>query len=180
MSLRNNQKGFSAVEGILIIVIVTLLAAVGWLVWSKKDKAVSPSSNQTNSQSTTTNVEDSDTEESSIDIAEWGIKIKTEHADKVTYVIENREGMLSHGPSEAFDAVARFTIKPELLTDTSCKPGVNLFRYKSTPTSQRVAKKIGDRYYEFDGAPGPCADDADTELKSSIISDFDSENLEAL
>jgi hypothetical protein len=34
--MKNNQKGFSAVEGLLILVIVGLIGFIGWYVWDKK------------------------------------------------------------------------------------------------------------------------------------------------
>jgi len=36
--MKQNQKGFSAVEAILIIIVVALIAAAGWYVWSKNKK----------------------------------------------------------------------------------------------------------------------------------------------
>ena len=34
-----NQKGFSAVEGFLILVIVTMIGGVGWYVWKSNQDA---------------------------------------------------------------------------------------------------------------------------------------------
>lgn len=45
--MQKNQKGFSVVEGLLILVIVGLVAAVGWYVWSQKSK-----NSETTSQAT--------------------------------------------------------------------------------------------------------------------------------
>jgi hypothetical protein len=36
--MRRNQKGFSAVEGILIFIIVAIIAGVGWYVWDSNKK----------------------------------------------------------------------------------------------------------------------------------------------
>lgn len=35
--MKNNQKGFTVVEGILILVIVTLISGIGWYVWNNKN-----------------------------------------------------------------------------------------------------------------------------------------------
>ncbi|MBI2589068.1 hypothetical protein HYW35_02610 [Candidatus Saccharibacteria bacterium] len=37
--MKKNQKGFSAVEGLLILIIVGLLGFVGWYVWNSNNKA---------------------------------------------------------------------------------------------------------------------------------------------
>ncbi len=49
-----NSKGFSAVEGLLILIIVGMIAGVGWYVWHSKNVANS-SYNNAASTSTTTN-----------------------------------------------------------------------------------------------------------------------------
>jgi hypothetical protein len=36
--MRKNQKGFSAVEGLLIFIIVAIIAGVGWYVWDSNKK----------------------------------------------------------------------------------------------------------------------------------------------
>ena len=36
--LQNNEKGFGAVEGILVLVIVVIIGAVGWFVWHNHNK----------------------------------------------------------------------------------------------------------------------------------------------
>ena len=46
-----NQKGFSVVEGLLILVIVGLIGFVGWYVWQSKNKTDKTLENTTQAQS---------------------------------------------------------------------------------------------------------------------------------
>lgn len=45
--MKKNQKGFSTIEGIVIVVVVSLLILVGWLVWNSAEET-KPSSKNTN------------------------------------------------------------------------------------------------------------------------------------
>lgn len=51
--LRNDQKGFSVVEVILVLVIVILIGAVGWLVYKNHQKNTSTSTSSKTSTNTT-------------------------------------------------------------------------------------------------------------------------------
>ncbi len=185
MKLRNNQKGFGVVEGIVIIVVIILLAFIGWFAWNKRGSTADSTSNQASSQasnSETSKTKDADADEAYLNITEWGMKIKTDQAKNVTYIIEKAEIASPHNEEDMYDEVVRFTIDPTLLTDTSCGVGVSLFRYKSTPSSSSLeaAQKIGDRYYEFFGGPDTCTNSADNEIKTNILIDLNNNNLEAL
>lgn len=49
-SMRTNQKGFSAVEAIIILIVVGLLAFAGWYVWKKNNKDPEPKNESVASQ----------------------------------------------------------------------------------------------------------------------------------
>jgi hypothetical protein len=51
--MKRDQKGFSSVEGLLILIIVGLIGFVGWYVWNSKNKTGETISN-TNKSSTST------------------------------------------------------------------------------------------------------------------------------
>lgn len=66
MLMRKNESGFSAVEGIIIVVVVGLLGVGGWYVWSKQnaDKTANTANNSSN-----TNENNQDEEED--ETADW-------------------------------------------------------------------------------------------------------------
>ena len=52
--MKNNQKGFSGVEGLLTLVIVGLIAFVGWYVWSTNSKSNQTLTNANKTSESTT------------------------------------------------------------------------------------------------------------------------------
>jgi len=86
--LHKNEKGFGAVEGILIIVVVILLGAVGWFVYDRNHgKATTSSAPATSTTTPTVNTK------STVDyltIKEWGVKVPQLPAgNKVSYQISD-------------------------------------------------------------------------------------------
>lgn len=69
--LRNSQSGFSALEVILIVVVIGILGAVGWYVMKQKNNndSTANSSNPNTSQNSNNN-----SKEKSLDISDWGVK----------------------------------------------------------------------------------------------------------
>lgn len=58
-----NSKGFSAVEGLLILVIVGIISLVGWFAWNSKSKSEVPkTNNQSNSRPKSTVTKQADSE----------------------------------------------------------------------------------------------------------------------
>jgi|SRR3989344_6256642 len=53
-TLKNNESGFSAVEVILVIIIVALLGIVGWFVYKNQNKTTTPSTTANTTTSTPT------------------------------------------------------------------------------------------------------------------------------
>jgi hypothetical protein len=54
--MKKNQKGFSAVEGLLILVIAGLIGFVGWYVWQAKNNADDNLSSATETSNSTQNI----------------------------------------------------------------------------------------------------------------------------
>src|SRR4051794_12776305 len=80
--MKANQKGFSIVEILIVIVVVGLVAAAGWLVYDRQKAKASIES--TNSQVSTQQKEETPkyvskkvgTSEGQIEMKEWGLKFK--------------------------------------------------------------------------------------------------------
>src|SRR4051812_7327602 len=56
--MKSNQKGFSAVEGLLILVVVCLIGFIGWYVWrtkSQTDKSLNTAASTSATASTSKN-----------------------------------------------------------------------------------------------------------------------------
>lgn len=74
--LNSNQKGFSVVEVILVIVIVGLLAVVGWFVYNRSnDKGPSSVTNTQTSATTPSNTTTKTDLSKYLVIKEWAVKI---------------------------------------------------------------------------------------------------------
>lgn len=56
--MKNNQKGFGAVEGMLLIIIVLLVGFVGYYVYQTKNSANSTNNNASKTKTSTTNLDD--------------------------------------------------------------------------------------------------------------------------
>jgi hypothetical protein len=54
--MKINEKGFSAVEGLLILIIVSIIGGAGWYVWNANNKAQDSLDNADASSSTTANL----------------------------------------------------------------------------------------------------------------------------
>lgn len=165
------EKGFSVVEGLLVLLVVILLGFIGWLIWSKQT-----TTSTTNQASTTT------PQASAIEIKEWGVKLNTSRADDFTYEVHSIDGTVGFSENIT-DSSVSFNVKPALFVDSStCGPDVgwNLFRLKGTPKTLENTVKVGDRYYMIFGAPGICGNDTDTELMGKLRGEIDLDNLEKL
>lgn len=71
--MRNNEKGFGATEALLIIVVIGLMVAVGWLFFDRQKDTNNTESTTTNSEQVKKTQEPKDTEESTKEIAKTTI-----------------------------------------------------------------------------------------------------------
>jgi hypothetical protein len=74
--MTKNQKGFSAVEGLLIAVIVCMLGGVGWYVWHSQQQADKAYSQTANSSVALKKASSTNTSAAKyLVIKEWGVKL---------------------------------------------------------------------------------------------------------
>lgn len=168
---RLNNKGFAALEAVLIVVIVGLLAGVGYYVWhankqttdtlnaASKDAAGSPAKTSKKSTSAPSSV----TTQQYITVQEWGVRAPitdgltyTEH--KQTVGGELFVGFTStklagyKGCEEAGGIIGRYTANEG--ADDAGDSAASLA--KSTPDK---VKQVGDYYFVFTHDQAACSDD---------------------
>jgi hypothetical protein len=185
-----NNKGFAAIEGALIAIIVAVIAGVGYYVWkqSSADNSGTPQRSVTvPAQKEEEQPEKKETSSADyLTIEDWGIKIKMRDAEKVSIKVTNKSGDLGYDQDGKFVGYASPSFKKQYIEDDSCAPGVSLYRSSGDQKSfyTQHAKKIGDYYYWITGGPGPCSDhpktDPDDILKNRFLSDFDTDNISVL
>ena len=90
--MKKNQKGFGAVEIILIIVIIGILGFVGWYVWNAQKKTNTSLDNASKSQpepQKATPKSSTTPDASYLKVSEWGIKMAIpSELTSVTYTID--------------------------------------------------------------------------------------------
>jgi len=179
--MKTNQKGFSI---LIVILMIAIIAAIGILAFKvvhdkNKDKRQDTTQNsQKNSSSTNTPAKTPTEATAPVDIPSWGVKITLRDANKVQLTTENKSGKLLDVDSYEGVAVPKFVAGA--VQDPTCIPSLSLFRSKTSFSQAAEQKKIGDYYYMITGAPGPCDNDADNQLKTRFLKDFTTNNLSEL
>jgi hypothetical protein len=180
--MKNNQKGFSAVEALIIVVVMAAIGGIGFYIYNKQkddDKAKkSVEHSQTEKSSEKNEEEHSEAEETDphIDITEWGIEIKISGADKVTYQITNEPGETHQG--DAYVASAGLSLAASVTTDPDCQSlGLGVYRATSQP-QYLTAKKVGDHYYWITGGPGSCGIEKVDKVRMDIINQLHTDVIE--
>ncbi|HSW65709.1 MAG TPA: hypothetical protein VLI54_01040 [Bacillota bacterium] len=172
--MNKREDGFSALHVVLVVVFVGVLAAGGWLLF--KGPQAPDSQVTTHTASSGTGAKQSPAQHSTaggasiapgdqyLTIPEWGIKLKMEDADKVTYVMH---GTPNGSPNaEMVTSYASLRLKDGLTSSEACKDlGIALTQLTDAPYSV----KIGNYYYGYEGAPGACADSTIEPLRTKIV-----------
>lgn len=166
------QNGFSAAEVLIVIVIVGLIATVGWLVYDRqnnKTNSTSEIATQTSSQSESKTDEqamseykdDADTTEYLV-IQELGVKFElSDKLSGLSYSIGNE------------NKTAYFT--PAEIKGAECSGQVSLSRYSDADfgndpyANKGGARKIGDYYYFVSGSQSSCSDDLSLQKKADQL-----------
>ncbi len=169
---KRNQTGFSIIEVVLVAVVVICLGVIGWLVWSKQ---TSPPTSSSSNSSASSNLP-------AVKITEWGLKVTTSHADKLSYTILDASGYVNPAveAGDQYDAAAAFTIHDAAVDPDCSYPASWLYRLKAAPEDPTQAVKIGDRYYTFVRPNGMCNIEASTVTRDDLIEDLKLQNISAL
>ena len=125
--MNKNQKGFSLVEGLLILVIVGLVGFVGWYVWQSKNKTIKQ-----------TNIQDSSKEANAI------------KPDRIDY--QPKDGYVLWKDDE-FDF--SFTYPKDWTRETIQGGERTAYLKSSDYFVEKYDKKWGDHYVEKFGTPPP-------------------------
>jgi hypothetical protein len=94
--MKTKQSGFAVVEGLLILVIVAMVAGIGYYVWHAKqqsDKLASETGTSSVALKTPKQTAATPAEQKYLSIKEWGVKMKTDtDTADAYYVFENGNG----------------------------------------------------------------------------------------
>src|SRR6185503_5287247 len=108
------QKGFAALESLLILAIIAVIGGIGWYAYnskSKTDKILSQADKISQDAPLATKKSSiSPTSQNYLTIKEWGIKIKLTDASKITYTYSNKSGNTPNGSYKS-------SIQPEIKPD---------------------------------------------------------------
>lgn len=181
----SNEKGFSVIELVLVLVIVALVGVVGFLAY--KDQAekstAHPASTSTTKQTTTTPAATAapTTSANYLVIKEWGVEIKMADANKVQYNYTGKPGTNTNG---SYDSSIELSIKPDYLQDKTCMLSVGMSRTTTlssiAPSSYQNYKQVGSNFYFEDGSPYSCGNQADDTLDQAVLQEFTLANLQSL
>lgn len=156
--MKANQKGFSAVEILIVIVVVGLLGAVGWLVYDRqksksdnKDMTTQVSQEDKKQETPKEEVKKADANEGYLLVKEWGLRFKTPTGlTDVKYTI--------HGDTVSFFAKPTGSNVQYRADYDKYEDGRSQYAtgnlYRSTSSTKpfagdmtREGKKVGDYYY---------------------------------
>jgi hypothetical protein len=174
------QKGFAALESLLILVIIAIIGGIGWYaihtkhqtdkILAQADK-ISQSTPALSKKSTPTSLNTNSTPAYLV-IKEWGIKVKLGSADSsiVGYKIDNLTSCLA-GPCNG-----RANLSLSSKVKTECEDlgiGINRRMYDVSTRlpsgSGDVAKQVGDYWYDVSGGPGSCGDPSSDAIRTQYL-----------
>ena len=168
--LSKNESGFSALEVILIIVIVALVGFTGWYVYSSQQKANknlaattsgNPTFKKVTKPTVTKTTKQPATSQKYLTITEWGVRAPYTSNDTLTYVLKGDSAMIvsknladSYGCT-TFGAGGISRLTPDSIVD----PGPDTVAQvaKANPNDY---KYIAGYYYSFGHDQAACSDQA--------------------
>ncbi len=171
-----NQKGFGAVEALLILVIVGIIGGAGWYVFQSQKKTNQSLDNANKSLtelSQQKNVEQSKDETEYIEIKEWGVRfaLNDDYSDMYYLVKPSQDSgyQFAYFSTKSIDIVA-----PECAVDKTSQ--LALGRYKKNSTNDKskyytetfqstYLRTIGNYDYTYSLGNGGCAESSITEQK---------------
>ncbi|MGB4758785.1 MAG: hypothetical protein WBP26_01890 [Candidatus Saccharimonadales bacterium] len=151
---KHNQKGFGAVEIIVIILVLCLIGGAAWYVLGAKKKDASPQKDQSQSQTTETADEPTPDTEHTIAIPEWGVAIATGTKNDIDYTVKTSDD------GTAYISLTTQAVKGSTCVDDTGSIGSILKNPPATAQSYVAAQKSLDGT-EYAWTPGGdnCAPD---------------------
>lgn len=168
--LKKNESGFGVVGGTLIALVFVLLSVVGYLVYKNQNKTTNSSMPKTDKSVTVTipatpsnTTPKTDPNTGYLIIKEWGVKVKLEDSDKVTYVMN---GTPNGSPNaDSTTSIAALRLKDSVTASEACRAlGMSIAQL----TAATNATKIGKYYYGFEGGSDSCGDNSVDSLRAKI------------
>jgi hypothetical protein len=166
--LKNNEKGFGAVEAILIVIIVLLIGAVGYLVYKDKHKApvktvvVTKTVTVSPKASSSTNY---------FSIPEWSVRAPYSGNLSLHYTLSTSSGeAYAKFTSDQLDAtsaqcrsaatyggvILRFAANDTVYTPDGTNTGKTATQYFTSGNTFVTYIKVGNYYYQFSQPQGVC------------------------
>lgn len=171
MKIKNNENGFSAVEGLLIVILVGLIGFVGWYVWKNQtDKNVKTDSSSNNIVNTKKTTPKKQTDNKTyFEIKEFGVKFELPQSLKDLYYEIGNNGRTAY-----------FSLTE--LKDTDCAADktsqIALTRYTDADYEEDIqaaaskdsAKKLGQYYFSTASGQAACGDEgSESQNKASAM-----------
>ena len=181
---KTNQKGFSAVLILLIVIMLVIIGFAAWYVWDKQhgSKATTPQNqqldrdnNQTNQSSNQQNTQSSNSKNNLV-ITEWGVQIPlTDEIFDAAYYINSSGG----DETAAIYMTSFANIAANCRTATSgsiirfTDPNMQLpspFEGQTIGQRYGTSTKIGNYYYAYVTPQSTCGTGDGTNINPSIAS----------
>jgi len=169
-----NQKGFAAVEAVLIVIVIALVGGSGYFVWKAQKVVNTTYSNaskvaQSTPEKVTKKTNTSPQPQSYLVIKEWGVKVPLSDAIKDAYYIYTPKTQGSGGyvrlSLDAFKGTGCAADSTSIGEYSRLQKGDDDgFGNPFTPTESTPL--VGSYYYEFIGAQAACSDDSAVSAKS--------------
>ena len=172
--MKNNEKGFSVLEVLLIVILFGLLGGVGWLVWNGQKDIISKQQN-TSKQSNQSEY---------FEIKEWGVNFKSNDKLNDLYYV-----YVDDGNEETLATTIDFSLNA--LKNTDCAidktSQFRIARYSQAEVDKldtsnmanviRESTKLGGYYYPVISNGDVCSQDSSLQNK---VDEFRTELMNAI
>lgn len=176
--MKKNEKGFSAVEVLLVLVVIGLLGGAGWYVWQSKNKNDQSTTSTSQADSKRENNKEAPKDEVAtakyLTIKEWGVRLKlSDNIANATYRFEKPDYQWVYLTTPRLNELAQQTPEcsaaKESITLNRAKPGDDRFGspWKESEL-QEIGTKWGDYYYFGEGGQPCFTDKQDFQMPEEI------------
>jgi hypothetical protein len=165
--LHSNEKGFGAVEGLLIVAVVVLLGVVGYMVYHNHNKTATTTPTATNNTTSTTPTKTTtptttptQPATSYFTIKEWGVRAPYTGQDTFTYRLSNGLATVISKQLAAKDAgcttYGAGQIRRLSPTDGTYSDGTGPTVEQTAQSNPGIYAHVGSYYYQFVHDQGEC------------------------